>query len=105
MRSYSSMATPAGTSTSIATVAVVIGSSLNQQKVLAAAPKGYPIREPPFRPRLHLKTEEPHFESEWYAALLVPGKRDLVTDECPAPSQPGTTLPAIRLKDFTLSIE
>jgi hypothetical protein len=44
-------------------------------------------------------------EGKWYAALLKPGKRDYLTDECPAPSPPGTQLPAMKLQDFDLRIE
>jgi hypothetical protein len=44
----------------MAMVAVVIGSSLNQPRVGPAAAR-YFMPKPPFRPRLHLKTEEPTF--------------------------------------------
>ena len=33
-------------------------------------------------------------DGEWHAALLVPGKTDWLTEECPAPSPPGAWLPA-----------
>src|SRR4051794_40826094 len=59
MRSYSSTATPAGITMSMAIVAVFIDPSLNSDKVLTAALSYNVIRKPQFRQGLHLKTEEP----------------------------------------------
>jgi len=49
---------------------------------------------------LHLR----EYDDGWYAALLVPGKRDVLTDEHPEPS-PGAVLPRIEIRDFVLRIE
>lgn len=45
------------------------------------------------------------YDDGWYAALLVPGKRDVLTDEHPEPSPPDAVLPRMEIRDFVLRIE
>jgi hypothetical protein len=42
---------------------------------------------------------------EWYAALLIPGREDLLTGECPSPSPRGAILPKLEMKDMELKIQ
>jgi hypothetical protein len=44
-------------------------------------------------------------DGEWHAALLVPGKEDLLLQRYVVPSPPGTMLPGMWLNDATLFIE
>ena len=44
-------------------------------------------------------------DSEWHAALLIPGREDWLTGECPLPSPQGAMLPNLEMKGMELRIQ